>query len=240
MVFEQQSLLLDERSIEHADRRTPVSRHEHPGFQAATRICTHLVERQADQSIDTAQMDDTFLFRERVGDVLLGRHNRILRIDGGRLALNVCQDSWTVHVNRHDRLRRSRRSLDRLVIRIAVFEGERAFVHGPAEPVVGMQSRVWRAHAQDRDIGCLRRVDDRKAIAFRHFRINLIEPDPPAGGLQRQRMRIVLQQHHCTTLGIQCSRSECGVADHFPGFRDIYERILEQALLELLQQDAVG
>ena len=72
VVLHQQLLLLDQRGVEHADGRTAVAGDEHPGLEPATGVGAHLIEGQADDRIDAAQVDVSFFLGERVGDLLAG------------------------------------------------------------------------------------------------------------------------------------------------------------------------
>jgi hypothetical protein len=70
-LLEQQLLLLDESRVEHADGRSPVARDEHAGLQAAARVRADLVERQAHQRVDAAEVNERPLPGESARDVLL-------------------------------------------------------------------------------------------------------------------------------------------------------------------------
>ena len=60
VVFEQQLLLLDQRRVEHTHRRAAVARDEHAGLETAACVGAHLVECQAHQRVDAAEVDDAF------------------------------------------------------------------------------------------------------------------------------------------------------------------------------------
>ncbi len=70
VVAQQQFLLFDQRCVEHAHRGAPVAGNEHAGLEAAPCIRAHLVDREAHQRIDAAEVDFSGLLRERVDDIL--------------------------------------------------------------------------------------------------------------------------------------------------------------------------
>ena len=72
VVLQQQFLLLDQRRVEHADRRTAIAGNEHAGVQAAPRVHAHLIQRQAHQGVDAAEMNVALVLGEYAGHVLLG------------------------------------------------------------------------------------------------------------------------------------------------------------------------
>lgn len=72
VVLQQQLLLLDQRGVEHADGRAAVTGHEHAGLEAAARVGTNLVERQAHDGVDASEVDVAFFLGERIDWIVAG------------------------------------------------------------------------------------------------------------------------------------------------------------------------
>ena len=109
-----------------------------------------------------------------------------------------------------------------------------------AEHVVRVQRLIGRAHAENRNVGGLRRIDDLIAVLPCDGGIDAVQPDFLARCRHRQQLAVVLQQHHRAALRIECLGLEVGVSDDLAGRVRIDIRMVEQALLEFLQQDAIG
>ncbi|MNL05588.1 hypothetical protein D3C87_1261940 [compost metagenome] len=107
-----------------------------------------------------------------------------------------------------------------------------------AEDVVRVQDFIRRGHAQQGHVRFLRRGDHRVAILLGHGRIDAVQVDLLDGGRQRQDLVLVFQQDQRAALRVQASLDEVRLAHRGGRIGRIDERMLEQALLEFLDQDA--